>query len=96
MTEQLPEADCNTDKIPSLGYVTKIEFVHVNARLSQQRIVNFIRKKIINTRQFGQPKSFPGIWLHSWKKRLPFFTFTNVQKFKLRLRNSHTVGKTFQ
>ena len=51
ITEQLPEIDYNTDAIPNLVYGTKIEFVHVNAHLSRQRIVNFIKNEICNTRQ---------------------------------------------
>ena len=49
--EQLPEVDYNVDAIPNLVYGTKIEFVHVNAHLSRQRIVNFIKNEICNTRQ---------------------------------------------
>ena len=41
--ESLPPVDYNLDAIPNLVYGTKIEFVHVNAHLSRQRIINFIK-----------------------------------------------------
>ena len=47
----MPPVDYNTDAIPNLVYGTKIEFVHVNAQLSRQRIINYIKTEICNTRQ---------------------------------------------
>ena len=51
IVEKLPPVDYNTDAIPNLVYGTKIEFVHVNAQLSRQRIINYIKTEICNTRQ---------------------------------------------
>ena len=50
-TEQLSKVDYSTDAISNLVYGTKIESVHVNADLSRQRIVKFIKTEICNTRQ---------------------------------------------
>ena len=49
--QKIPPVDFNVDAIPNLVYGTKIEFVHVNAHLSRQRIVNFIKQEICKTRQ---------------------------------------------
>ena len=51
ITEKLPTVDYNVDAIPNLVYGTKIEFVHANAHLSRQKIINFIKTEICNTRQ---------------------------------------------
>ena len=45
--------DFNVDAIPNVFYGTKIEFVHVNAHLSRQRIVNFIKQEICKARQIN-------------------------------------------
>ena len=49
--QKIPPVDFNVDAIPNLVYGYKIEFVHVNAHLSRQRIVNFIKQEICKTRQ---------------------------------------------
>ena len=49
--ETLPKVDFDVDAIPNLVYGTKIEFVHVNAHLSRQRIAQFIKAEICKTRQ---------------------------------------------
>lgn len=51
VTDKFPPVDFNKDAVPNLVYGTKIEFVHVNAHISRQKIVNFIKTEICNTRQ---------------------------------------------
>ena len=51
LREELPKVDFDVDAIPNLVYGTKIEFVHVNAHLSRQRIAQFIKAEICKTRQ---------------------------------------------
>ena len=48
--QELPLVDYNVDALPNLVFGTKIEFVHVNAHLSRERIVNFLKEEVCKTR----------------------------------------------
>lgn len=50
LSSDIPLVDFAQDAIPDLVYGTKIEFVHANAHLSRQRIVNFIKTEICKSR----------------------------------------------
>ena len=51
VNEDLPQVNFDVDALPNVVYGTKIEFVHVSAHISRQRIVNFVKSEICRTRQ---------------------------------------------